>query len=150
MVKPGETVYVPFAGVGPFAIPAAAREAEVWAVEKNPEAFRWLAENVVSNHVGNTCHIIQGDAFDIARLPQKEFDRLIIPAPYGLDRALDLLLPLLAEGGMAHFYTFRPKEQVPALIASYEEKGLAVRYSSPCGNVAPGVSRWVFDLAHLR
>jgi tRNA (guanine37-N1)-methyltransferase len=145
--EPGEKVYVPFAGVGPFAIPAAARGAEVWAVEMNPEAFRWLSENVVLNNVGNTCHIARGDALDTTRLPKKEFDRLIIPAPYGQDRALDLLLPLLAEGGMAHFYTFRPKEKIPGLIASYEKKGLIVRYSSPCGNVAPSVSRWVFDLA---
>ena len=48
---------------------------------------------------------------------------------------------------MAHFYTFRAKEQIPGLIAAYEGKGLTVRYSSLCGNIAPGISRWVFDLA---
>ena len=48
---------------------------------------------------------------------------------------------------MVHFYTFRPKEQIPGLIAAYEEKGFTVRYSSSCGNVAPGISRRVFDLA---
>lgn len=147
MVKPGEKVYVPFAGVGPFAIPAAARGAEVRAVEKNPDAFRWLAENITRNHVGKNCHIIPGDALDTALLPQKEFHRLIIPAPYGMDRVLDLLLPCLTGGGMVHFYTFGPEEQIPCLIALYEEKGLTVRYSSPCGNVAPGISRRVFDLA---
>jgi tRNA (guanine37-N1)-methyltransferase len=147
MVKPGETVYVPFAGVGPFVVPAAARGAEVWAVEKNPDAFRWLAENVARNRVGKNCHIMPGDALDTALLPRKEFDRLIIPAPYGMDRALDLLLPCLAGGGMVHFYTFGPKEQIPGLIALYEEKGLTVWYSSPCGNVAPGISRRVFDLS---
>jgi tRNA (guanine37-N1)-methyltransferase len=145
--EPGEKVYVPFAGVGPFAIPAAARGAEVWAVEKNPDAFHWLEENVVLNHAGKNCHILQGDALDTALLPHTRFDRIIIPAPYGMDQALDVLLPLLSYGGMAHFYTFKTKEQVPSLIAVYEGKGLDVTFYSSCGNIAPGVSRWVFDLA---
>jgi tRNA (guanine37-N1)-methyltransferase len=145
-VEPGERVYVPFAGVGPFAIPAAARGGEVYAVEKNPDAFRYLAENVTQNKVIKTCHILQGDARDTACLPYGRFDRLIIPAPYGMDQVLDLLLPLLSEGGMAHFYTFKTKEEIPALLASYESRGLTVSYNAACGNVAPGVSRWVFDL----
>jgi tRNA (guanine37-N1)-methyltransferase len=146
-VQAGETVYVPFAGVGPFAIPAAARGAEVWAVEMNPDAFRWLGENAALNHVSTNCHILQGDALDTAHLPRTTFDRIIVPTPYGMDHALKTILPLLAEEGMVHFYTFKAKEQIPALTAAYEAKGLAVRYSAPCGNVAPGISRWVFDLA---
>lgn len=146
-VEPGERVYVPFAGVGPFAIPAAARGSEVYAVEKNPDAFRYLAENVTINRVKTNCRILQGDALSTPFLPYGRFDRLIIPAPYGWDKALDLLLPLLTEGGIAHFYTFKTKEEIPALLASYENNGLTVRYNASCGNVAPGVSRWVFDLA---
>jgi tRNA (guanine37-N1)-methyltransferase len=146
-VEPGERVYVPFAGVGPYAIPAAARGAVVYAVEKNPDAFRWLEENVARNHAGKNCHIRQGDALDTPQAPRATFDRLIIPAPYGMDCALGTLLPLLSEGGMAHVYTFKTKEQVPGLLAAYEADGLDVTYYSSCGNVAPGVSRWVFDLA---
>jgi tRNA (guanine37-N1)-methyltransferase len=144
-VKPGETLYVPFAGVGPYAIPAAARGAEVWAVEKNPDAFRWLAENIALNRVREHCHIRQGDALDTSPLPSS-FDRIIIPAPYGMDHALDILLPLLSPGGTACFYTFKTREQVPGLVAGYEKAGLDVSFYSSCGNVAPGVSRWVFDL----
>jgi tRNA (guanine37-N1)-methyltransferase len=143
----GERVYIPFAGVGPFVIPAAARGAEVYAVENNPGAFRFLMENAALNHVSGNCHVLQRDAFDTAHFPHREFDRIIIPTPYGMDHALETFLPLLEKGGMVHFYTFKAKEQIPALITSYEGKGLAVRYSAPCGNVAPGISRWVFDMA---
>jgi tRNA (guanine37-N1)-methyltransferase len=146
-INPHERVYVPFAGVGPFAIPAAALGADVYATEKNPDAFRWLTENVALNHVTGNCHILQEDAFDTARLPHNEFDRLIVPAPYGMDHALETLLPLLTRGGMIHFYTFKAKEQIPGLIAAFEAKGLIVSHSAPCGNVAPGISRWVFDMA---
>jgi tRNA (guanine37-N1)-methyltransferase len=146
LIGPGENIYVPFAGVGPFVIPAAARDAKVWAAEKNPDAFRYLRENAHLNRVEGNCSLIHGDALDTARMPQKEFDRLIVPTPYGMDRALDLLLPLLAGGGMVHFYTFKTREQVPGLVTLYENAGLDVAFYSSCGNVAPGVSRWVFDL----
>ena len=146
-VGSGERVYVPFAGVGPFVIPAAARGAEVVAVEKNPDAVRYLLENAVLNHVSENCHILQGDALDTARFLHTPFDRLIIPAPYGMDHALDVLLPLLGDGGTAHFYTFKTKEEIPALLAMYENKGLTITHNAACGNVAPGVSRWVFDMA---
>lgn len=145
-VHPKERIYVPFAGIGPFVIPAAARGAEVYATENNPNAFRYLRENADLNHVSENCHLLQGDAFDTGRFAPKEFDRLIIPAPYGMDHALKTLLPLLAEGGMVHLYTFRAKEEIPALISLYDGEGLTVRYSAPCGNIAPGISRWVFDL----
>ncbi|MDD1683262.1 MAG: RsmD family RNA methyltransferase [Methanoregula sp.] len=143
---PGERVYIPFAGVGPFVIPAAARGAEVYAMENNPDAFRYLLKNADLNHVTAHCHLLQGDAFDTAPFTGKVFDRLIIPAPYGMDNAPGVLLPLLSRGGRVHFYTFKAKEQIPGLIAAFKGKGLTVTYSSPCGNVAPGISRWVFDM----
>ena len=145
-VRPNEKVCVPFAGVGPFAIPAAARGAQVLAIEKNPEAFRYLLENIALNRVTGNCSAVQGDALDTAHMPHTVFDRLIIPAPYGLDHALETLLPVLSDNGMVHFYTFKAKEQIPGLIAAFKGKGLTVTYSSPCGNVAPGLSRWVFDM----
>ena len=51
-VKAGESVLVLFAGVGPFAVPLAARGAQVVALEKNREACLWLAENVRLNGAG--------------------------------------------------------------------------------------------------
>jgi tRNA (guanine37-N1)-methyltransferase len=38
-VEPGERFLVPFYGVGPFAIPAAAKGAEVFSIENNPDAY---------------------------------------------------------------------------------------------------------------
>jgi tRNA (guanine37-N1)-methyltransferase len=145
-IRPGERVCIPFAGAGPFVIPSAARGAEVCAIENNPDAFRFLAENAVLNHVADNCHLVMGDALDRTLLPHRTFDRLIIPAPYGMDRALETLLPLLAPGGTVHFYTFSADEEIPALIAAYERCDLMVRYAAPCGNVAPGISRRVFDM----
>jgi tRNA (guanine37-N1)-methyltransferase len=49
-------------------------------------------------------------------------------------------------GGWLHFYTFEKRDQIEALRRGYENMGLKVMQYRRCGNVAPGVSRWVFDM----
>ncbi|HUH78702.1 MAG TPA: hypothetical protein VLY83_02270 [Methanoregula sp.] len=145
-VEPGERVLVPFCGVGPFAIPAAAKGAPVTGIEKNPDAFLWLNENIAINHVRSAFTAIRGDAFDTSLLSGASFDRIIIPTPYGMDGILPVLSPFLTGGGMIHFYTFKNRGQVPGLLRSFGRHGLSPTYYRACGNVAPGISRWVFDL----
>ena len=145
-VQPDELVLVPFCGVGPFAIPAAARHARVIAIEKNPDACHWLSENITINGVTQNVCIINGNAFDICLRPHKKFDRAIIPTPYGGDAILRVIAPLVKKCGMIHFYTFKKRHQVPVLIEEYEKEGFHVNFFRSCGNVAPRVSRWVFDL----
>ena len=145
-VEPGEDVLVPFCGVGPFAIPAAARGGRVVAVEQNRDAYAWLQENIALNHVRDAMTTIIGDARDTTLLPKRQFDRIIIPTPYGMDSILDVLSPFAAGDGMIHFYTFRAGNEIPALVEELAGKGFDLTYQNSCGNVAPGISRWVFDL----
>lgn len=147
--KPGETVLMPFCGVGPFAVPAAAAGATVMAIEKNSEACRWLAENARLNGVEDGIFIINGDALDAVRMLKRQFDRIVIPTPYGMDHILEVMLPLVRTGGMVHFYTFKKRHQIEGLIGKYENMGLKVEFYRRCGNVAPGVNRWAFDLQKL-
>ena len=145
-VQYGERVLVPCCGVGPFVVPAAARGAEIVAVEQNPEACRWLEENIRLNGVEDRVTIIEGDAFDSSILPTGDFDRAIIPTPYGMDAILDVIAPRVKRGGMIHFYTFKNRDQADALGPAFGQKGFEVLIQRRCGNVAPGVSRWVYDL----
>jgi tRNA (guanine37-N1)-methyltransferase len=147
-IEPGERVLVPFCGAGPFAIPAAAKGARVVAIEQNPDAFFLLEENIRLNKVRKNITTIQGDASDTGLLPHRIFDRVIIPAPYGMEGILDILSPLAVRGGMMHIYTFKTRDEIPALIKEYAHKGFDLTYYNSCGNVAPGVSRWVFDLVY--
>ena len=144
----GERVYVQSCGVGPFVIQAAARGAHVVAVEQNPDAFIYLEENIGLTKVKQNIIAIQGDAFDIGQLTHWLFDQIMAPAPYGLDRIFDTISPLVARNGMMHFYTFKTRNEIPALIEECAQKGFDVPRYSPWRNVAPGVSRWVFDLVH--
>ena len=47
---------------------------------------------------------------------------------------------------MVHFYTFRNRRQVAGLRDVLTGKGYTVVRIRKCGNVAPGVARWVFEL----
>ena len=146
-VLAGEDVLLPFAGVGPFAVPLAARGAVVLALEKSREACLYLSENARLNRVEKMIAIINADAFHMAKLLRKDFHRAVIPAPYGADGILETVLPLVKSRGILHFYTFKKLHQIEPLKKSYQDLGLEVMQARRCGNVAPGVSRWVFDLA---
>jgi len=160
-VRAGERAVVPFAGVGPFAIPMAAAGVRVLALEISSEACRWFAENARLNRVDGNVDIVNCDAFALIGLLRKSllklnhlsengpsimFDRAVVPTPYGRDEILDSISPIVKPGGAIHFYTFKKRHQIDGLIQEFEEKGLAVEFHRRCGNVAPGVSRWVFDL----
>jgi tRNA (guanine37-N1)-methyltransferase len=145
-VRNGERILVPFCGVGPFVIPAAAHGARITAIEQNQEAYRWLSENVELNGVRDRVTTIRGDAFDIDHLPDFAFDRVIIPTPYGMDAIFDSIIPRVKPRGMIHFYTFKNPTQARDLLLEFEENGYEVVFYRSCGNVAPSVSRWVYDV----
>ncbi|MEZ5335646.1 MAG: class I SAM-dependent methyltransferase family protein [Methanolobus sp.] len=146
LIKSEESVLVPFSGVGPFAIPAAASATCLVAVEMNGAACNSFTKNCKINKLEDKIHIINADANSIPNLLKTEFDRAIIPTPYGMDHFLGTISPLVKNGGFIHFYTFKPKEDIPELIEKYEDMGFEVLFYRRCGNVAPGISRWVFDL----
>ena len=90
--------------------------------------------------------MIHGDAFHMAKLLKTDFDRVVSPTPYRLDQIVETVLQMVKVGGWLHFYTFKKRDQIEALRKSYEDMGLKVMQCRRCGNVAPGVSRWVFDM----
>jgi tRNA (guanine37-N1)-methyltransferase len=149
-VEPTEKIFIPFCGVGPYVIPAAARGGLVTAIEQNPEAYGWLRENLVLNHVAGSVSAILGDARDTAFLQGTRFDRVIIPTPYAMKDSLEIFSGFAARDGMIHFYTFGPRNEMPAMVDAISRKGFDLTYQNECGNVAPGIKRWVFDLVKTR
>ncbi|HWQ48536.1 MAG TPA: class I SAM-dependent methyltransferase family protein [Methanosarcina sp.] len=179
-ITSGECIIIPFAGVGPFVLPAAGKGAKVYAIEINPDACACLWENIRINRLEGQVTVIQGDfehichRFDFAKtneglvntaysdlpvrlnpekaedesfqVPENGFDRAIVPTPYGMDSFLGEISKLVRKGGNIHFYTFKAESQIPELIEAYEKMGLEVELYRRAGNIAPGISRWVFDL----
>lgn len=51
LFKKNEYVCDVFAGVGPFALPAAKKGAIVYANDLNPSSHEWMKKNIVANKV---------------------------------------------------------------------------------------------------
>ncbi|MBC8521337.1 MAG: class I SAM-dependent methyltransferase family protein [Methanomicrobia archaeon] len=95
-----------FAGVGSFAIQLAkrARQSHVTAIDVNPDAIRYLRENIRLNGVKNV-EAMEGDVREIYVKFRNKADRIIMNLPksaYSFIReALSMLNP---QGGIIHFY----------------------------------------------
>ncbi|KAG9336621.1 hypothetical protein JZ751_002968 [Albula glossodonta] len=72
LLQPGDTVLDVFAGVGPFAIPAARRGCRVLANDLNPESHRWLLHNCKLNKVDQKVQAFNLDGRAFIRGPLKE------------------------------------------------------------------------------
>jgi tRNA (guanine37-N1)-methyltransferase len=103
-IHDGEIVVDMFAGVGPFSILIAKRSprAHVIAIDKNPDAVRYLKENVKLNKVENV-KIIDRDARDAVK-EISGADHVIMNLPHSAIEFLDAAFGVLKNGGIIHFY----------------------------------------------
>ncbi|MFB6136330.1 MAG: class I SAM-dependent methyltransferase family protein [Halobacteriaceae archaeon] len=110
VVDPGERVLDMFAGVGYFALPMARAGAAVTAVEKNPTAVRYLAENAVLNGVGERVTPVRADCREVAVDPA---DRVVMGYYDATEREyLDAALEALAPGGRLHVHAACPEARL--------------------------------------
>lgn len=101
----GETVVDFFAGVGYFTIPIAvgATPDRVIAVEKNPQAFAFLQENILRNGVDDRVRALLGDCREIA--PEGVADRVVLGyLPDSIDFVPHALAALGDRGGRLHVH----------------------------------------------
>ncbi len=105
-VKPGERILDMFAGVGPFSILIAKTQpsSELTAIELNPDAYRYLVENVRLNGVGDRVKPVLGDAREVLKGVGEEFDRVIMDLPHSSINFLDIGLRVCRKGGLLNFY----------------------------------------------
>jgi tRNA wybutosine-synthesizing protein 2 len=110
LVKPNETVVDMFAGVGYFSIPVArfAKPKKIYAIEKNPEAVKYLKENCRLNKVN--IEIINNDC---RRVPLREVaDRVIMGyLPYTW-KFLPAAFGFLKNRGVIHYHDVFQKKQL--------------------------------------
>lgn len=103
-VAEGERVLDMFAGVGPFAIPAARRGARVVGVDLNPTAVEYLRENARRNGVENHVTAIEGDVRDVTTDYEGWADRLVMNLPHSADAFLDTAVRLASDDCILHYY----------------------------------------------
>ena len=144
-VNDGEEILVLFCGVGPFLFPIAKkRDVNILGLDSNPIACALFKKNTDLNDID--ADIIMGDANSMSTIFKKDFDRIVMPAPYGQDFFLALAGTILKPHGIVHFYTFKKDFEIIHFNRLLEERGWIIDLYRKCGAVAPRVNRYVFDL----
>lgn len=150
-VEPGETIHALFAGVGPYPILIASKKdvERIYAIEKNPRAYKYLRENVMLNDVTETVKPLKGDIRDI--LPELDIkaDRTLMPLPKGGSDFLELASNYTKAEGTIHYYAFLEEEMMDKDYVEREQLSdypLQVMQLEECGSYAPGVHRVRIDL----
>ena len=109
-VADGERVVDMFAGVGPFAIPAAKRGAHVVGVDLNPVAIEYLRENADRNDVAERVTAIEGDVRAVADDYTGWADRIVMNLPHSADAFLDTAVALAGEDCVIHYYDIQNED----------------------------------------
>ena len=151
----GETVVDMFAGIGYFSIPLAVyqKPARVIACEINPEAFRYLKENTLSNDVEGTVTPVLGDNRDLEGCGIA--DRVIMGYVKTTHEFLPTAMRLLRSGGTIHYHETCPNELLPKrpierLLANVKGGRVEVLRFRRLKSYAPGVTHVVVDARVFR
>jgi tRNA (guanine37-N1)-methyltransferase len=118
-VAADERAFDMFAGVGPFAVPFAARGAEVVAVDKNPAAVGYLRENVARNGVADRVTVHEGDVREVVDAARRDggepgyddwADRVVMNLPHSADAFLETAVRVAGEDCVVHYYDIQHDE----------------------------------------
>lgn len=112
-IKEGDTVVDMFAGVGPYSILLAKskKPSKVIAIDKNPDAVRYLRENISLNSAKNI-EAIEGDARKEAKRFAGTADHVIMNLPHSAYEFLDSAVLLTKPGGIIHYYGITPEDDL--------------------------------------
>ena len=158
-VKPGERILAFFAGVGPFPIVIAKVQpnVKIHAIELNPDAFRYLEENIRLNRMQETITPILGDVKDVVPKKFAEYaDRIIMPLPKGAEKFLGEAFLAAKKNCIIYFYQFASEKNPfdgveklvkhEAMISGRKAEVIGKRVVRP---FAPGVVQVVLDFRIL-
>jgi tRNA (guanine37-N1)-methyltransferase len=110
LVHENEVVFNMFAGVGCFSIIIAkhSRAKKVYSVDINPDAVKYMQENIRINGTFGKIIPILGDSKDIAKNSLRHsVNRVLMPLPeLALEYLPYALMALTENGGWMHFYGF--------------------------------------------
>jgi tRNA (guanine37-N1)-methyltransferase len=151
-VGPGEVVVDMFSGVGPYAILIAKRRqpAVVHAFDANPDAFRYLEENVRRNRADRVRPRL-GDGIALLGVVDAPH-RIILDYPRGPDPAYSAALMRILPRGTVHYYAIlesvEREDRERALVDAAESIGREAKIAAmrEVHGWSPTQSLFVFDV----
>ncbi|MFC7114705.1 class I SAM-dependent methyltransferase [Natronoarchaeum sp. GCM10025703] len=109
-IDPDEHVFDMFAGVGPFAIPAAARGATVVGTDINEQAIEYFRENARRNGVNEQITAIAGDVREVATEYANWADRIVMNLPHSADEFVDTAVEIAGDDCVLHYYDIQHED----------------------------------------
>ncbi|WP_435153181.1 class I SAM-dependent methyltransferase [Haladaptatus sp. DFWS20] len=109
-VEPDERAFDMFAGVGPFVIPFAKRDARVVGTDLNDVAVEYLRENARLNGVEDRVTAIAGDVRETTSEYEDWADRLVMNLPHSADKFLDTAVALTGDDCVIHYYDIQHED----------------------------------------
>lgn len=121
-IKDGQTVVDMFAGVGPFSILIGKNRTScrVVAIDKNPEAVKFLRHNIELNAVTNV-EAVEGDAKEEVQRYIGVADHIIMNLPHTAQEFLDAAMVVSKPGTLIHYYDITPDSDLYATSLGYIE-----------------------------
>jgi len=120
-----------FAGVGPFAISIAKKhpDAEIYAIDINPDAYALMLRNISINKVKNV-HAICGDARSvIPNLPDTDY--IIMNLPHSSTKFLPSALEKIKRNGKIFLYQICRREEILKKIEEIKNTVMLQKNHSP-------------------
>ena len=152
LVKDDEIVVDMFSCVGQFALHIAKRtNAEVTAIEINPEAYEFLLENIKLNGLESRVTALLGDCREFH--PKRTASRVVMGYLHNTIEYLPFALEtILEDGGFIHMHMNSPESTLTDVIEEIEQVCRNYGYSSTTSvqhikNYSPGMGHYVFDIA---
>ncbi|MGB9952928.1 class I SAM-dependent methyltransferase [Haloarcula marismortui] len=111
-VSAGERAFDMFAGVGPFVIPFAKREATCVGTDINETAIKYLRANTEQNGVSDRVTGICGDVREVAGEYEGWADRVVMNLPHSADEFLETAVCLAADECVLHYYDIQHEDDL--------------------------------------
>ena len=150
ITRKGEVLVNMFAGVGTFSILAVAKggASRVLSIDKNPEAFKFMMENMILNRVSGRVIPILGDAKEVVPDLQGIADRVIMPLPALALKYLPHAFSCLRGRGWIHLYLHEKgrKRDVVGYGIDTVKKALKDKVISASGRVVRSVGRETYQI----
>jgi tRNA (guanine37-N1)-methyltransferase len=151
-VGPGESVLNMFAGVGPFSVALAKKEAAVTSCDANLYACVLHEENSRANRVSSSIEVLNADAACLPGMLRERFDRVLMPHPSASDRYLSAALALVKRSGRVHYYRHvlgRDEAEAEKALKSELKRLLPAGFTSSTRRVREVGPRWVEMVAEI-
>jgi len=103
-VEPDERAFDMFAGVGPFVIPLAKRDATCVGVDLNDRAIEYLRRNARRNDVTDRVTAIHADVREVAPDYEGWADRIVMNLPHSAGAFLESAVTIAGGDCVVHYY----------------------------------------------